>query len=404
MNFSPFVLLCATGIFAIFSSTIAKSPVLPFFASSLGIGSSGIGVVAAVSSLVGIIVSIPAGILADRFGRKKMLMISAIVFATAPMLYLMVSNLWQLIIVRFYHGMATAIFMPVSMAMISDMFHKERGEKIGWFSTSTLMGRFAAPLVGASVIGLMAYSPILSYRVIYMICTIGGVIALIIVWRLPGDLEHGINDVAPWIDVFEKFKKLLLVKGVLITSVVEGAVLFAYGGFETFLPLYAVNIGFTPYEIGILLSTQIISVALTKPFMGRFSDKHGRPPQIFTGLILGGASMFGFFMFRGFVMFLLLSILFGLSISVVAAATSALIADLSKKESLASAMGILASVMDMGHTTGPLVAGVIASYYSYSMIFVLASFVLLFVSIAFLLSIKNMKAVNTTVWRIAKKR
>ena len=178
MKISPFKLLCGAGLFAIFSSTISKNPVLPLFASYLGAGPSGVGAVAAVSSFTGILASIPAGILSDRFGRKKMLMAAAVVFATAPFLYLAVTEIWQLAIVRFYHGLATAIFVPVAMAAVADLFHAERGEKLGWFSTSTLAGRFVAPLAGGAIIGAAVLSPVFGYRAVFLVCGASGIIAL----------------------------------------------------------------------------------------------------------------------------------------------------------------------------------------------------------------------------------
>ena len=129
MKFSPFRLLCTTGLFAIFSSTISKSPVLPLFATHLGADPSGVGIVAAVSAFMGVVFSIPAGMLSDKLGRRKMLLFSGVVFASAPFLYLMVNRLWQLALVRFYHGMATAAFIPVAMALVSDIFQKERGRR-----------------------------------------------------------------------------------------------------------------------------------------------------------------------------------------------------------------------------------------------------------------------------------
>jgi MFS family permease len=92
-----------------------------------------------------------------------MLILSAVVFSTAPFLYLFVTKLWHLALVRFYHGLATAIFLPVAMATVADLFNKERGEKMGWFSTSTLGGRFMAPLVGGTILGALAFNPGLSF-------------------------------------------------------------------------------------------------------------------------------------------------------------------------------------------------------------------------------------------------
>ncbi|MBI4684515.1 MAG: MFS transporter [Nitrospirae bacterium] len=382
MRPSPFVLLCSTGLFAIFSSTISKSPVLPLFAAHLGADPSGVGIVAAVSAFTGIIASIPAGILSDRFGRKKMLMFSVLVFSTAPFLYLMVEHIWQLAIIRFYHGLATAIFIPVAMAMVSDIFHKERGEKIGWFSTSTLIGRFMAPIIGGSIIGVLVFNPGLSYKIVYLVCGITGIIALIISFKLP-DINQKPKGTQKLRDSFHSFREVMLNKRILSASSLEAAILFAYGTFETFLPLYSIKVGLSAYEVGIFLSSQVITLALTRPMMGRFSDRHGRRSQIFVGAIIGAICIGSFSLLKSFFPLLFLSILFGLSFSIVTSATSAFIADLSRSETHGSAMGILGSIMDIGHTTGPLISGIVASYFGFEKAFLGASLVLLAVAFVF---------------------
>lgn len=390
MRSSPFILLCTTGLFAIFSSTISKSPVLPMFASRLGADPSGIGMVASVSAFTGIIASIPAGMLSDRVGRKRMLIFSAMVFSTAPFLYLIVSNIWQLAVIRFYHGLATAIFIPVSMAMVSDLFHTERGEKIGWFSTATLAGRFMAPVIGGSIIGAMVFNPLLSYKTVYLVCGVSGIITMAFALRLPKTEKKQAGSM-PLRETLKSFREVITARGILITSAVEASILFAYGTFETFLPLYSINAGLSAYEIGIFLSAQVITLALAKPVMGRFSDRHGRQPQIFSGAIIGAICIGSFAFFKTFPPLLLLSVLFGLSLSIVTSATSAFIADLSRKETHGSAMGILGSIMDIGHTTGPLFSGIAAYYFGYGMSFAGAALVLLTAAIVFRFSVMRQK-------------
>lgn len=134
MRLTPFIMLSATGFFAIFSSTASKSPVLPLYAVHLGASPMEVGVVAAVSTLAGILFSIPAGVLSDRWGRKTMLLVSGLIFASAPLLYLVAASIFQLGVVRFYHGLATAIFVPVAMAYVSELHETSKGEKLGWFS------------------------------------------------------------------------------------------------------------------------------------------------------------------------------------------------------------------------------------------------------------------------------
>jgi len=388
MRPSPFLLLCATGLFAIFSSTISKSPVLPMFATYLGADPSGVGLIAAVSAFAGVVFSIPAGMVSDRIGKRKMLLISSFIFGTAPFLYLFVSTIWQLAVVRFYHGFATAIFIPVAMAMVSELFHIERGEKMGWFSTSTLIGRFMAPVAGGSIIGLMTFDPGVGYKAVYIACGAAGAATFGLALLLPGTADPKI-DGRTWSETFRAFRSVISDRTILVTCAVEAAILFAYGTFETFLPLYSMSIGLSPFEVGFFLSAQVITLALSKPVMGRFSDRHGRRPQIFAGALIGAVCIGCFSIFRTFLPMLAMSIGFGLSLSIVTSATSAYIADLSSRKARGSAMGLLGSIMDIGHTTGPIVSGFAAAYFGYPKAFMAAAFVLVVFALIFSSSVKG---------------
>ena len=388
MRISPFILLCATGFFGIFSSTISKSPVLPLFTAHLGGGHFDIGLVASVSAFVGIVASLPAGIFSDIIGRKKMLIVSALIFSTAPFLYLFVTTIWQLMLVRFYHGFATAIFVPIAMAYVSELFDKARGEKLGWFSTSTLIGRFIAPTVGGVIISLLVFSPPLSLKAVYIVCAIAGIITFVLAWRIPNPVTPHKKNPQDKIDgeeIWKFFKKVISHKPILITSLIEACMLFSYGTFETFLPLFLVEKGHSAYEIGIFFSAQIITLAMTKPFMGKFSDKHGRKPQIIAGTFLGAVCLGALPLCEGFLFLLIISILFGLSLSIVTSATSAYIADLSKKELYGSSMGLLGTIMDMGYTTGPLISGIVAHQLSVEISFLAASAIVAFTGIYFMI-------------------
>ncbi|MEW5745202.1 MAG: MFS transporter [Nitrospirota bacterium] len=382
MRPDPFTMLCTAGLFAIFSSTISKSPVLPLFAAHLGSDPAGVGMIAAVSAFTGIIASIPAGMLSDRWGRRRVLLIGAAVFSTAPFLYLFVRELWQLALVRFYHGFATALFIPVAMALVSDLFYRERGERLGWFSTATLLGRFMAPIAGGSIIGALVFNPGISYKAVYLVCGAAGVVVLLLALRIP-DPDAGRKSGQGWKETLQALRSVVSSRNILITSGAEAAILFAYGTFETFLPLYAIQAGLSAYEVGLFLSAQVITLALTKPAMGRFSDKHGRKPQIVTGALIGSLCIGSLSLLRSFVPLLLLSVLFGLSLSIVTSATSAFIADLSRRETHGSAMGVLGSIMDIGHTTGPLVSGIVAVRFGLASSFTGAALVLAAATLVF---------------------
>jgi len=391
MTLSPFKLLCGVGLLAIFSSTISKSPALPLFVGHLGGGPAAVGLIASISAGTGILFSFPAGILSDRIGRKRMLIFSAIVFATAPFLYLLVREIWQLALVRFYHGLATAIFLPVAMAMVSDLFRKGRGEKMGWFSTATLLGRFMAPALGGAILGFYATDRTSSisdvgFHTLYLVCGLAGLAVFFSAFFLPDLNQNSPKNPEPRQHWRKGAKELLGNHGIMLTCGVEAAILFAYGIFETFLPAHALMAGLNPYQIGLCLSSQIITIALAKPVMGRFSDRHGRPQQILIGAVAAGICIAFFSIAGSFFALLALSILLGLTISVVTSASAAHIADLSKDGAQGSAMGILGSIMDMGHSLGPLLGGLLAASLGLPASFLSACAVLATASLLFFLS------------------
>jgi MFS transporter, DHA1 family, multidrug resistance protein len=362
IRFTPFLLLCGSGLLAIFSSTMAKSPVLPLFAVYLGADADGLGLVAALGPLTGVLGSIPAGLLADRFGRRRMLLVSAWIFASAPLLYLLADNLLLLGIARIYHGLATAIFMPVSLAMVADLFQQGRGEKIDWFSTATLIGRFAAPLTGGLLLAGLTMPPAAVFQTVYLVCFAGGLLSLLLVVRLPEPVAP-VGPVVRKGDMLAAFRRVAATPGILPVAMAEAAILFMYGAFETFLPVHVVSAGLGAGEAGFFISVQILTLALTRPMMGKYSDRHGRRNQIFRGGLGGMLAMGLLATATTFWAMLAASIGIGLSLSMVTSASAALIADLSRAEDRGAAMGIFSSIMDIGHAAGPLAAGLIALHF-----------------------------------------
>jgi MFS family permease len=370
------------GGLAIFSSTMAKNPVLPLFIRSMGVPISTVGFIAAASTVVGIIVSLPAGILSDIVGRRRVILIAAVVFATAPFLYLLITSPWQLVLVRIYHGLATAILGPVALAAVADTFETGRGERMGWYSSATMVGRFLAPFVG----GILIFGE--DFRWVYLADGFAGVLALVAAIRLPLIATTSGS-------VREAFKRqrgkygqeivfIFRHPGILATSGIEAVQYFAYGCLETFLPIYLnEKLGYPAWKIGILFTAQILAATLTKPIMGRLSDRYGRIPMIVSGLALGGITTAIVLLSSSYLVIMVFIAIFGLGLATVTASTSALVADLSRAQGRGGALGILSSIMDIGHSSGPMVAGVLIGAYSYRIAFGIVGISLLVVSLIF---------------------
>jgi MFS family permease len=375
------------GFFAIFSTTLSKTPVLPLFSQALGADDALIGLIAFFSPLAGILFSFPIGVMSDHLGRKRLLVLSGAIFLIAPFLYLLVSDPVWLIPIRFFHGTATAILGPIISAILAQRFPLRKGEMLGQYSSATLAGRTVAPLVGGAIISsFVLYPGLIEYRVVYMVAALAAVPVFImtLLYREKGPAALNILPFSVFRESFTTFFSNQRLRG---TAFVDMATYFAYGAFETFLPILLSSRGIGAYETGIIFAVQVLIIAATKPLFGRVADRIDKRLQIMAGLVLSGCSIALVPLGVSFPQFLAVSSLFGLGISVSTVATTAYIADVARKEHIGASMGALSSIMDIGQSTGPLVTGMVITAAGYTSGFFLSFILAMIVAVLFALSV-----------------
>ena len=384
------------GFFGIFTTTISKNPVLPYLVKSLGAGDQILGIISAVSPLAGIIFSFPVGFLADKTGKKIMLITASFIFLLAPLMYLIVTNAWWLIPVRFFHGMATAILGPIASTIIAESYDSNRGEKLGVYSSATLTGRTLAPLAGGAIIAFFSMKgELASYRAVYSAAFLMSIPVVAGAFLV----KTGDAGVKKSISLNEFFKSIRYIAGnklILATALVDLSTYFSFGIFETFAPGYLKNAGYKPEIVGLIFSLQILSIAVTKPLFGRLADSIDKRIQISSGLFILGLSVAALPFVTSFAAVLAVSMIFGLAMSLSTVATSAYVADVAEKEHLGASMGALSSIMDVGHSSGPLIAGTVITLLSlkagfFSGFILALSVVVMFVFFAFMEKRKTIK-------------
>ena len=374
------LILGSVAALAIFSSTMSKNPALPLLALHIGASDAQIGFISAVSPIPGILVSSIAGAYSDKHGRSKIITLSLFVFATAPYLYLFVTQVWQLAAVRFYHGFATAMFMPVAMAAVADRFPSSvRGQALGTYSSFTMVGRFIAPFLGGALIFYASFTSL--YLVIGFSAITALLLSLFIPWERKGTTVHAKKYEG---SMFTALKEVVRERKIMVTSSMEALQYFAMGAFEAFLPTYMDKVlHFNALQIGFVMGIQVVAMLLTKPIMGRLSDRRGRVPMIVVGLLLGAVAMFLMPLASNIIILAILSIAFGLTVATVTASTSALVTEIAGSSSHGSAIGVLSSIMDIGHSVGPLVTGLVVGAISFMAGFGLAAVLLAIGAIIF---------------------
>jgi MFS family permease len=365
---------------------MARSPILPRFAQDLGSTPELLGLIVAASTITGIFIKLPAGALSDLFGRRRMMLLGCLFFAGPPFLYPLVADPIHLLLLRFLHGFATAIFSPVASAYVAELFHKGRGERLGWFASANDVGATLGPLLGGLVLFYTA-----SYPTTYLCVGLLGILPFLMVLRLPK--EPALPPLQTGAGRWQKFRagvgEVLSSPPVLIASGMEAAMYVGYGALLGFFPPYAKDLGLNDAQIGLILGAQLATTMLAKPVAGRLSDRMGRKPMILLGLCLCTILLPFIPRTTAFPLLFLLSGLFGLGVAIVTPSTTALVADLVKEGQMGSAMGVFGTIWDTGEASGPILAGFLIAAFGYPSAFAMIAALMGLAAVIFALTVKD---------------
>ncbi len=383
-----FVLICTVGIFCFISYNMVRMPALSLFAESLGASPERVGLIVSVSTLTGVLLKLPSGALSDIYGRRFLLRIGVVAFGLPPFLYPFITNLDALTALRFVHGFATAIFAPSALATVAELYRERRGAALGTYTACTQSGSLLGPFLGGYLIHAAGFSTA------FVMAGVFGCIAMVLFYSLHLDVSvpqrKGQGTTVVLAEMWKGFAVVAKNTKVLITSMTDAAKMIANGALMAFLPLYGISAGLNPGEVGSLFTVQAFTSFFSKPIMGRISDRVGRQPLIVLGLCICAGTFVCIPHVSMFPVLLLLSAGFGFGEAVVSSSSSALVADSSEFKTLGAGMGMQGTIMDIGHASGPLLAGFLIANLSYPMAFAIIAGMQLAAASVFWVAMKRM--------------
>jgi MFS family permease len=263
------------------------SPIMPKFADqNLHMDAAQLGTTYALFALSFALGMIPAGYMADRVGRKPLIIAGTLTFSLTTFALVLISTSWQFAILRVLEGLGAALVTPAAFALTIDLVpENKRGVAMGAEGTAQMLGGFGGPALGGILAGQVGfYYPFYIAAGLAAVCA--GVVFLI---REPG--SHMADEKSSVLAMFGAWKRNFQQNKALAAVTTRG---FVMGIVQALWNLGLIyywydRLNMTETEVGIAISLELLAMLLaTLPF-GAMSDKHGRRPFI----LIGGALMVG---------------------------------------------------------------------------------------------------------------
>ena len=375
---------------------VGKTPLMPLFAASVGAGELLVGAIVSVSTITGMILKPMFGLLSDRWGRKLWLLIGLTLFCTIPFIYEFVQTPQQLLIVRVIHGLATAVFGPVTLAFVAEMALDRRAERLGWFGMARSFGYVIAPITGAWLLTWL--DPATVFTIIGLFSCLAFVPVLMLNPQA-NSFETNLERKPRSPSLLDQLKKAIVSalsnRALWFAGSMEMLVYLSTYSIRAFLPLYALYVaGFDLIMVGLFFSIQEGAHLLTRPLGGRFGDRVGYLRAIAIGFVLIAPSVALLSTASNGTHLLLVAIAIGCGQGFVFPSTVALVSDGLPSQHLGTGMGFLGTMRNAGKVLGPLLTGILLGWLNYDAVFQLSAATMVIAALAIFISQTSKPAIS----------
>ncbi len=380
-SLTPFLLLCLIGFAAFFGSYL-RIPVMPLLAATMGAGPSQVGTINGAFMLTAGLLSIPAGLLADRTGRKPLIIAGLIATAASSLLVTQCHLPGQMAAAYVLFGVGLAAFAPGMLSLVADVMPSNRlGQAYGWYTTAIFIAMTLGPASGgylAKTVGL---------RNVFFVS--GGMLVAVTLLALPvlpqGPPRHKADPHAALAGSFELLHNRRLLACLLATT---GSCI-GFGIFLTFLPLYASKQGFDPAQVGLIFAAQAITNVVGRVPIGSLADRVDRRRLVAGGLICLAVALAALGQFVQLGRLMICAVVMGVGMALTFTAIGALIAELVPALQRGMAMGMYNSCVYLGMMFGATVMGIALKLIGYPSGFAAAGSVVLITLILFFMMMRE---------------
>lgn len=305
-----------------------------------------------VFTIPGVLLTPVLGVLADRLGRKKVLVPSLLLFGIAGGACAFARDLNILLTLRFLQGIGAAALCSLNATVIGDLYSGNRLATAMGYNASVI--NIAVPsyfLIGGALASLAWYYP-------FALSVIAVPVGLIVLTSLKSPEPKNHEDFKQYLSsAFQTIKNrqvLVLFSATLFTFIIM------YGAYITTFPLLLGDkFQASPFIIGIILSSVCLTTTVTSSQFGKLTKRYSEKTLIKSVFIIYAIALFIIPFVRSIWLFIIPTAILGFAQGVNTPSIQTLLARLAPIEHRAAFMSLNGMTLRLGQTIGPLLLGAI---------------------------------------------
>ena len=348
----------------------------PLYVKALGGTAASLGLVGAVEMIARGLVQIPGGYIADKYGRKWIIMTMTAIAGLSRIIYIFAPS-WEWLVIGAAVMGFTGIYTPALEAMIADSIPAEkRGMGFGLVRLIGSVSTTPSPLIAGFLYLRVGLLP--TMRISYGVAAIGFTIAAFLRVRLKETLDSPEK-----INVGEMMSSypVSLKESISIWRIVPRdafvlflsniLTMFTIGIFMPVFTLFMVeDLGISEFELSLIMSAMFITMIIFALPTGKLVDTIGKKKPLLTSYILWGA-MVPLFLYGNFWRLILAMTLAGVLQVLIGSAGSAWTADLVPRENRGRVNGSTGFFTSIAFSAGQLIGGWVYDNVNHSLPFTL---------------------------------
>lgn len=330
---------------------VSVTPSLPYIAADLNVTADRIGLVVSLFALPGIFFTPVYGVLADKFGRKKVLVPSLLIFGVFGTAGFFIRDFNLLLLFRFISGMGAASLGALNVTLIGDLFPGEmRGKVVGYNNSALNFGTTIVPIAG----GMLAK---IHWNYVFLLPVLAVALALFILFSFSEPVTAERKSVS----YFSEFGKTVKNYKILVIFLVNVLVYIVhFGSVWTYIPFIIEKKFFSSSVVnGFVLAGLSLTASFVSIFFGRLTKNMSQARIFVYSFVLTSSALLAVTFINEWHLLYLPMIIYGAGFGMILPNIQTLVIMLAPENQRGALVSINRTVSLLGQFLGPVISGFI---------------------------------------------